>query len=269
MANEKEMKTTPVSLRITEETQEKFRQIARNIGGNQQETMAKLIEAYEFQAGKAVLTDKRSDIEQFERYVNALTRMYMGSLEDNQNITQTVRADYDAQLKSKDAIIQDLQARVSAYKQTSDAATQQAAETAEINEELQTQIKELTERYTSKMENLQSMLSDKDSLNKALTDTVNDLKAKVEALEQAAGRSDELQAELESVKQERDRLAGQQADHERQIESVKLEYEKAALNTERSYQDQIQGLKEEKQAKIDKYQQKYEELLDRLNGTEK
>lgn len=33
----------------------------------------------------------------------------MGSLEDNQNVTETVRTEFDALLKSKDATIQDLQ----------------------------------------------------------------------------------------------------------------------------------------------------------------
>ena len=35
--------------------------------------------------------------------------MFMGSLEDNQNVTETVRTEFDALLKSKDATIQDLQ----------------------------------------------------------------------------------------------------------------------------------------------------------------
>ena len=33
----------------------------------------------------------------------------MGSLEDNQNVTETVRTEFDALLKTKDAPIQDLQ----------------------------------------------------------------------------------------------------------------------------------------------------------------
>lgn len=35
--------------------------------------------------------------------------MFMGSLEDNQNVTETVRTEFDALLQSKDATIQDLQ----------------------------------------------------------------------------------------------------------------------------------------------------------------
>ena len=107
MADDKVLK--PKSFRIDDETADKFKEISAAIGGNQQETLAKLIEAFEFQSGKAILTEKKADIEQFEKYVTAITRMYMSSLEDNQNITETVRTEFDALLKSKDATIQDLQ----------------------------------------------------------------------------------------------------------------------------------------------------------------
>ena len=99
MADSKELK--PKSFRINDETAEKFKEISMNIGGNQQETLSKLIEAYEFQAGKVVLTEKKADIEQFEKYITAITRMFMGSLEDNQNVSETIRTEFDALLKSK------------------------------------------------------------------------------------------------------------------------------------------------------------------------
>ena len=49
----------PKSFRIDEETAEKFKQISAAIGGNQQEALSKLIEAYEFQTGKAIITKKK------------------------------------------------------------------------------------------------------------------------------------------------------------------------------------------------------------------
>ncbi len=57
MADGKELK--PRSFRIDDETAERIKEISNIIGGNQQETIAKLIEAYEFQSGKAVLIEKK------------------------------------------------------------------------------------------------------------------------------------------------------------------------------------------------------------------
>ena len=49
MSDEKILK--PKSFRITDETADAFKQISAEIGGNQQEALAKLIETYEFQKG--------------------------------------------------------------------------------------------------------------------------------------------------------------------------------------------------------------------------
>ena len=177
MADGKELK--PKSFRIDDETAEKFKEISGVIGGNQQETLAKLIEAYEFQSGKAVLTEKKADIEQFEKYITAITRMYMGSLEDNQNITKTVRTEFDALLTSKDAVIQDLQEKLTAAKQVKEDATMKARIHADENARLHEVIDSLNHEYNTKMDDLQSMLFDKDNLNKALTDSCNELKLRI------------------------------------------------------------------------------------------
>ncbi len=56
MGEEKKLFTR--SFRIDEATMEKFKEISAEIGGNHQETIAKLIEAYEFQKGKQVLSGR-------------------------------------------------------------------------------------------------------------------------------------------------------------------------------------------------------------------
>jgi hypothetical protein len=51
---------------------------------------------------------------------------------------------------------------------------------------------------------------------------------------------------------------------ERLKEQLHLEEDRAVLQIEKSYQEQIQGLKADKQAEVDKYQQKYFELLEQM-----
>ena len=292
MADGKELK--PKSFRIDDETAEKFKEISNTIGGNQQETLAKLIEAYEFQSGKAILTEKKADIEQFEKYVSAITRMFMGSLEDNQNITETVRTEFDALLKSKDTTIQDLQEKLTVAKQLKEEATTRAKVHADENARLNSVIDNLNNEYNSKMDDMQSMLSDKDSLNKALTDSCNDLKAKIEGIKEAAEQSAILREELEQLRKEHEKVIREQSDLEKQVQQDKIAHEKAitelkqheadslerlkeqaqisqdkaVLQTEKSYQEQIQKLKSEKQAEVDKYQQKYFSLLEQIQNSQ-
>lgn len=110
-----ELKTR--SFRINDETSEKIKELASEIGGNQQEVMTKLIEAYEFQKGKTVLVNKKDDIENFEKYTSILVNMFMRSLEDNQNITEVVRTEFESQLRLKDQVIVRLQEDLEKLKQ--------------------------------------------------------------------------------------------------------------------------------------------------------
>ena len=288
MSDSKELK--PKSFRIDDETAEKFKEIASSIGGSQQETLAKLIEAFEFQQGKAVLTEKKADIEQFEKYVGCLVRMFMGALEDNQNVTETVRIEFDALLMSKDSTIQDLQSQLTAAKQLKEDATIRAKAHANENEDLKQTIERLNTEYSSKMNDMQDMLKDKDSLNKALSSSCNDLKAKVEQMAADAEQNKALHKELDSIKAEYDKLETKykslessysnekikyeqeldqmQKTHSRALQSVteqeQVKADRRILELEKQHQAEIQKLKEDKQAEIDKYQQKYFSLLEQM-----
>lgn len=290
MADNKELK--PKSFRIDDETAEKFKNISATIGGNQQETLAKLIEAFEFQSGKAVLTEKKSDIEQFEKYVNAITRMYMSSLEDNQNITETVRTEFDALLKSKDTTIQDLQSQLVTAKQLKEEATTRAKTFADENSRLNDHINSLNTEYNSKMEDIQSMLADKDNLNKALVsanqeqkDKIAELTAKVEEYTEAKNNYEKLNIEhnilktncnalelaVTKEKEQHEQIMAELKKHEsdaleRVREQSQIALDKALLELEKQYQEQIQQLKAEKQSEVDKYQQKYFDLLEQIKN---
>lgn len=290
MSDEKILK--PKSFRITDETADAFKQISTEIGGNQQEALAKLIETYEFQKGKAILTEKKADIDQFEQYITILTRMYMSSLEDNQNITTTVRTEFEALLQSKDQTIQDLQAQLTAAKQLKEASAAKAKGFSDENTRLNDYIESLKTEYSSKTNDLQAQLTDKDSLNRALTDSCNDLKNKLNALQEEhkefssirsklaeltdkctklehskAEAEKALKSAISNHKQELAQLKQQEADSLTRIkEQADLEKDKALLALEKDYQKQIQVLKEKNQSEVDKYQQKYFDLLEQMKA---
>lgn len=279
MADGKELK--PKSFRIDDATADKFKEISSDIGGNQQETLAKLIEAYEFQAGKAILTDKKSDIDQFEKYINAITRMFMGSLEDNQNVTETVRTEFDALLKSKDATIQDLQDKIKVAKTCQQESDEKAKIFSDSNTDLKNKFLKLQNDADTKISDLNTMLADKDKLNQALADSCDELKSKLDAMQAEHAAFDEMkksleiaQKELETVKQDKkaaDKMIEELKQHEKEAierckEQMQMAQDKALLELDKKYQEQIQQLKADKQAEIDKYQAKYLELLDDLKN---
>lgn len=288
MAEGKELK--PKSFRIDDETAEKFKEISSAIGGNQQQTLAKLIEAYQFQAGKVILANRKDDIDQFEKYVSCLTNMYMRSLEDNQNITDSVRTEFDALLNSKDTIIQNLQSELITAKQLKEEAVIKSKTYSEENLRLNSLLDRQEKEYNTRLNDLQDMLEDKNSLNKALTDSCNNLKAKIESMEGAADQTASLQDELEQLRNKHEKVTQEHANLEQRIrqeqeahsksisdlqqhekdtlsqfkEQSQLAIEKAILETERRYQEQIQEIKKQHQAEIDKYQQRYLALLEQI-----
>lgn len=277
MADGKELK--PKSFRIDDQTADKFKEISAAIGGNQQETLAKLIETYEFQAGKAVLTNKKSDIDQFEKYINAITRMFMGSLEDNQNVTETVRTEFDALLKSKDATIQDLQEKVKDLTQRKQQAEDAKTNFAFEYDSLSKRYEKLQNDTNTKIDDLNAMLADKDKLNQALADSCDELKSKVDAMKSEHESFDAMKNELSDAQQALDEVNQQLKTSDRLIDDLKnsekeavercreqmqMTQDKEILELDKKYQAEIQRLKEERQAEIDKYQEKYLELLNKM-----
>lgn len=280
----------PKSFRIDEETAEKFKQISAAIGGNQQETLSKLIEAYEFQTGKAIITEKKADIEQFETYVTAITRMFMGSLEDSQNVKETIRTEFDALLKSKDVTIQELQKKLTQANQQKEESASKAKTYSDETARLNVTIHDLKNEYTSKMNDMQTMLADKDSLNKTLTDSCNNLKEKMEHMKEAAEKAVKIQKEFDRLQQTHEKTLIEQRQLKEQIQQMKtshekmvselqkreaegnqrlkeqaeLRLEKELLEKEKKHQEEIEELKKQKQEEIDKYQEKYFDLLEQI-----
>ncbi len=173
----------PRSFRLDDETANKIKEISASIGSsNQQETLSKLIEAYEFQTGKERLAGKKEEIEKFEMYVTILTRMYMDSLENSTNAHDAVYAEFEAQLKSKDTIIQDLQAKLSDLKKEKETAENISKKYTTENETLSQQLKEKEEELLKQKEALTTQYEDKKALNDSLKESNKSLKEEIERL---------------------------------------------------------------------------------------
>lgn len=239
--------TSTRSFRITEATADKIKEIAAEIGGNQQQTMAKLIESYELQKGKTVLADKKADIETFENYNNAIVRMYMTALENGQNATNLAKTQFEAQLTSKDNVIQDLQSQMAKAKQTEQEATAEAEGLKEENARLNKHIESLIDEFEAKTKDLQGMLADKSNLNRALNEAIDQQKQQITGMERKIQEGEALKAELEKCKNE---LSEAIKDKEQQ----QLQYDKNIMAVEKK-------LQAEKITEIEKYQNMYFSLL--------
>lgn len=248
----------PRSFRIDEETAEKFKKICLEAGLNQQEALAKLIESYELQAGKAVLTEKRDEIEQFERYTSILIQKYMGALEDYQNVKETVRTEFNALIHSKNGLIEDLQQQKKATEEAMKQATAEAKKATDEADQLRKDLEETQKRC----EDLKDSLEDKNQLNKALKADKDRLEAQVNVLEADQQQMEALRKELEAVKEAKQaaekQLKEQQAAGKKALEDLR---EKMEIDKERAVLDAEKRLQKEYEEQLREINQRYAELI--------
>lgn len=154
----------PKSFRITDETMELFRQVSAEVQGNQQQTMSRLIEAYQLQKGKALLPERADDIEKFEDHLTVLSQMYRASLEGNHQVTETVRAEFAAQLDSKEYTIQNLQEQVKSAEKAAERFQREQEILKEKLQEEDQQLRGLKKELEAREEACRMSLLDKERL---------------------------------------------------------------------------------------------------------
>lgn len=235
-----ELKTR--SFRIEDATAEQFKAIAQEIGGNQQQALSKLIECYELQKGKAMLADKKGDIETFENYITSITNMFMSSLQDNQNMRENVRAEYDSLLQSKDATIIELQEKVQSIKEVESASKEEVKRLQTELDACKHNLSVTEKALQDDRKNYESIIADKDNLNKALTDAHTSLKKELQGVDIAKEELKALQDKYESLQGEHNTTLEQYRELQSKFEQSKLEHERVLLEQERKYHDELSSL---------------------------
>ena len=238
----------PSTFRISTDIAERIKSIAKELDGNQKTAFVKLIESYEFQAGKVALTEKKDDLERFENYVSCLTRMYMTSLEDYQNVKELIRTEFDNELKSKDKIIQDLQEKLELSHQLEKKAKESVA-TAEkqlkqVTEDIRHLQKEAEKQHDNYEKQIQALIESKKSLtdlcenlSQQLNETKN-IKSKLHEMEALKAEISRLTAQIKKMeyahKQDlleyREQMQNEQMSHFREITELQKEYRNLLLS---------------------------------------
>ena len=71
--------------------------------------MSALLNAYEVQNARAVLTDRQTDIADYDTHIQAIQSAFLRSLEINENAEKRIRTEFINLLNSKDQTIVQLQ----------------------------------------------------------------------------------------------------------------------------------------------------------------
>lgn len=261
-----------LTIRADEEIKARFKSLAESLG-NQGTALESLLNAYEMQNAKDVLTDRRTDIEDFDTHLQAISSAFLHSLEITQNTTERVRAEFQSRLESKDLTISDLQERIRQAEQAEQTAREQATaiecEMSALNEQTSIQLASLnteldsvkkalataTEQITDK----QSLLDEyRTRLEKAEKDVAElpELKEKVSVAEQAK----------KTAEQETERLTAELDKKTKDFDKEKKTLqEKSDIARDKAVLQAKQELQEHFTTKLDKQSDKIQAQSDKIN----
>ena len=255
------------SFRLSEEVFEKIKHLSEDFD-NQNAAMESLIAAYEVQSAKAVLTDRQTDIADYDAHLQAIQSAFLHSLEINENAEKRIRSEFQNLLSSKDEMIIMLQTQLEASRAESATAAltvQEVTERAECDSQA---AEEQIAEYIKRAENAESekyaairSSESAEAARKELLDILHDTKEQL-----SMSRTEAVRA-IESEKQYADKvkeLTEQLAEQQRRAERAETELEKqkvmAEMAAERAEVAKQQAILEERAKQSDKIQELYSEI---------
>ena len=253
-----ELKTR--SFRVSEEVSTKLKELCENFD-NQNSALSALLNAYEVQNAKATLTDRQTDIADYDTHIQAIQSAFLRSLEINENAEKRIKTEFINLLNSKDQTIVQLQTekaqadeQVEKYKS---AYGNLITSTEEKIKTMQTQVSESEKTLRSEKERAnteQKAREQAETISAMMSEQIGQLKAEVAKLTTKANRADELSDELS-------KLRSAYSDKEKALDSAEIAKDTAVkyaiADTAGKYQRKI----DEMQIKIDDMQTKQAEQL--------
>ena len=253
-----ELKTR--SFRVSEEVSTKLKELCENFD-NQNSALSALLNAYEVQNAKATLTDRQTDIADYDTHIQAIQSAFLRSLEINENAEKRIKTEFINLLNSKDQTIVQLQTekaqadeQVEKYKS---AYGNLITSTEEKIKTMQTQVSESEKTLQSERERAnteQKAREQAETISAMLSEQVEQLKAQVANLTAKANQADKLHDELS-------KLRSAYSDKEKALANAEIAKDTAVkyaiADTAGKYQRKI----DEMQLKIDDMQTKQAEQL--------
>ena len=133
------------SFRISDSVAEKFKAFCGEFD-NQSVALDSLISAYEVQNARAILTERQTDIADYDTHIQAIQSAFLRSLEINENAEQRIRAEFNNLLSEKEKIAQNATERADTEQKAREQAETISAMLSDQVEQLKRQLMELETR---------------------------------------------------------------------------------------------------------------------------
>lgn len=257
------------SVRISDATYEKIREITETVKGSQQDAFEKLITCYEMQMAKNVAGEDRGQIEQFEKYTNALNRMFMTALDAKNSAYAASRDALSGLIIDKDKEIAGLK------KSLSEAADE--LEKMKVRYEKDAAgtrlFSEQAVHWKNAYDKLSERLSEEAARNKELSDKMELILEKTEKEKEGErsqyeerirtleGKLLDLGEELTSVRRELSEALEKASGEEEKLQRMELRFEREKLEAEKAVRAEAAAERERLEGKNAELSERLQELL--------
>lgn len=220
---------SPKSFRVDDETASKIKEIAAKIGGNQQAAFSALISAYEFEQGKASIPERADEIEAFHSKLHDAEEIYKKVLEQYRDQKETIHAQYDALLRSKDATIQQLQ----------ESLEKQKAEFVEVKAELSVALKSASDAEDRK-NNAEALARQAKDAADAAKGQIQDKQDMIDRISRDLKIADEKSAQYDELKAKYEQSISDKEKAEQAVSDIRRDAEEAARDAKRAAEKELE-----------------------------
>lgn len=256
----KEMK--PTSFRISDEIKERFKEISKSEGWNQDEALGKLIAIYELEQAKVIISSRKTEIETFESHLQALSEVYRMSLQLNQDAEERIKAAYINTLQSNQKTIQGLQSENEELK--SRAEDMQAS--ASVFHEKSILLEKEVQRFQSEIEKTDKLCVEYKEKNDTLNGLLVEYKADREENKTLRLKNEEHEQDLKKTKSEHETIVFAK---DKEIENAKSDMKTKILELKEKHSSQVEELNNKYNQEIEKSNLDYRGLLQELEQLRK
>lgn len=260
----------PVSFRILEEDQEKFKQFASENSLNQAEAFKSLINTWELAQAKTQVSDgdRAKEIETFQNTVNNLMGMFINSLVTNQTSEERIREQLSLELNTKDLTIQDLQTERNKLKEDLKSIEESNKELNANNKAVNDEVKKIQKELDIKIETDKNQQEQISTLNGIVTEYKgykeinNKLDSENKSLLAEMSSKDNIIKQLEGeLKNNADMISFYKEQLEGNKEEIKS-LNKALLDKELSHKADIKELEDKHKEEVAEVKELYKNTLE-------
>lgn len=272
----------PTSMRLSKKTRDLFNEIVSAEKWTQESALIKLISLFQLENGKMSVGNRRTEIEEFELHVQTMIKMFINSIELNENAESRIKQLFEERISSYEKSISDYQKNIIDLQSKNEKHEERAGILRKERDEYQ----KLLEEKDKALKKTELLSQEYENKNKTLSDMITEYKTDREQLKEKDLIIEELRYEIQKLndlnitKEHELELSKQKNESQLKIVelNIKTEYQEkiSELSTGYSLDTkelnkkienlQIQNLKLEKENL--KYQSKIEELQRELKNME-